>query len=72
MALALTAYEDSLCPGCGLPHAKTHGDGNVGRYETVADDICHGCEALETLQANDKRESFPGQKIHLHEVDGFD
>ena len=71
MALALTAYEDSLCPGCGQPHSKTHGDHNVGRYEATDDNICHGCAPLEALRDKENRDTYPGQKITLAEVDGF-
>ena len=70
MALALTAYELSLCPGCGLPASKVHGDHNVGRYETH-EHICHGCEVIESLK-DQKQDTYPGKKIGLVEVDGFD
>lgn len=72
MALALRAYEDGLCPGCGLHSSVTRGDHNLGRHEVDADEICHGCEALESFQANDKTERFPGQKISLHQRPDWD
>ena len=67
MALALTAYEDTLCSGCGLPHSKTRGDQNVGRYELRDDGICHGCEVLEAAKTDKNRNTFPGQKLYLVE-----
>ena len=71
MALALRAYEDGLCPGCGLHSSVARGDHNVGRHEVTTDAICHACEALESFQANDKSERFPGQKIGVTEVKGW-
>ena len=68
MALALTLHEDSLCAGCGLPHSKTRGDDNVGRYELHDDGICHACEALEAAQQDKNRATFPGQKLYLAEA----
>lgn len=68
MAVALTMYEDSLCKGCGLPHGKTRGDENVGRYELKDDGICHGCEALEGAQKDKNRITYPGQKVYLVEA----
>jgi hypothetical protein len=71
MALALTAYEDGICPGCGLHSSVTRGDHNVGRHEADDQVICHGCEPLEALQGNSTRNTFPGQKIILRETDGW-
>lgn len=70
LALALTLYEDGLCSGCGMHRSVTHGDHNVGRWET-GDDICHGCEPVEAQRDDKNRESYPGQKITLVETDGF-
>lgn len=67
IAVALTLYEDSLCAGCGLPHSKTRGDDNVGRYELRDDQMCHGCEPLEAARRDKNRTSFPGQKLYLAE-----
>lgn len=72
MALALTAYEDGLCGGCGLHHSVARGDHNVGRHEVNDQVICHGCAPLEAKLAEKKRETFPGQKIVLREVDDWD
>lgn len=73
MALALRAYEDGLCPGCGLHSSVTRGDHNVGRHEVNADEICHGCESMESFQADPQNEKnrFPGQKVSLREQDGW-
>ena len=71
MALALTAYEDGLCPGCGLHASVTRGDHNVGRHEVHDDEICHGCEPLESHQMNSKTQKYPGQKITLRQVGGW-
>ncbi|WGM21866.1 hypothetical protein QEH68_06745 [Paenarthrobacter sp. OM7] len=71
MALALTAYEEGLCPGCGLHHSVTRGDHNVGRHEADDQVICHGCAPLESKRADTNRVTFPGQKITLHEADGW-
>lgn len=71
MALALTAYEASLCAGCGLPPSKTHGDHNEGRYRVDADNICHGCEPLEAFRDESGKDTYPGQKIYLIESPDF-
>ena len=71
MALALTAYEDGLCPGCGLHHSVAQGDHNVGRFEADDQVICEGCAPLESMRADNKRATFPGQKIVLREVEDW-
>lgn len=71
MALALTAYEASLCGGCGLSYSKTHGEHNHGRYMADTDDICYGCEPLETLREDTNRATYPGQKVSLVENPDF-
>lgn len=71
MALALTAYEDGLCGDCGGHYSVTHGDHNVGRWETT-ETICHRCEAADSYRANHKeKDMYPGQKLSLVEVEGF-
>lgn len=69
MAMALTSYEDGLCPGCGVHHSQARGDENVGRFEVHDDTICHGCEALEALQQDKNRTTYPGQKVYLKETE---
>lgn len=64
MAIALQAYEDSVCSGCGLPHSMTRGDENVGRIEWKDDAICHGCEAKEELSSDKNRTPYPGQLVY--------
>lgn len=71
MALALTAYEASLCGGCGLPYSKTHGDHNLGRYMADTDNICHGCEPLDALREDTNRVTYPGQQVVLVENPDF-
>ena len=65
MALALTAYEDTICPGCGLPASHVLGDANVGRYE-AEETICHGCEVRESARDSIK-DPYPGMKLVLRE-----
>lgn len=67
MALALTAYEESLCSGCGMPAHLVRGDENVGRH-TVEETICHGCEDLESARQDSSRQPYPGQKLYLVEA----
>lgn len=67
VAMALTMFEQSLCPGCGLPAHKTRGDANVGRFEAHDDEICHGCEPLDSMREDKNRAKFPGQKVYLAE-----
>ena len=67
MALSLTAYEESLCPGCGMPAHLVRGDENVGRH-AVEETICHGCEPLESARQDKNREAYPGQKLYLVEA----
>lgn len=48
-ALALLAYEDSLCDGCGLPLSQTtatEGGHPVHAYKVDDPEICGGCAAL--------------------------
>lgn len=68
--MALTVYEDGLCAGCGLHHSVTHGDENVGRWET-GEDICHGCEPIEADHDKDSKDTYPGKKLTLIEAEGF-
>lgn len=70
MAMALTAFEDSVCSGCGQPASIARGDHNVGRLEVVADEIiCHGCEALESHRESEKdKHQPPGQKTYLRDA----
>lgn len=70
MALALTMYEDALCGGCGGHPSVTHGDSNVGRWET-GEDICHRCEVVESEQADKAKDTYPGQKLTVMEVAGY-
>lgn len=71
MALALTAYEDGLCPGCGLHASVARGDHNVGRHEADDQVVCEGCAPLEAMREDKNRDTFPGQKIVLREVEGW-
>jgi hypothetical protein len=71
MALALTAYEDGLCPGCGLHISVARGDHNVGRHEADDQVLCHGCAPLEAMRGNERRATFPGQKIVLREAEDW-
>lgn len=64
MAIALQYYEDTICPGCHLPHSVTRGDHNVGRIEWADDAMCHGCAGKESLTADTNRTTFPGQLIY--------
>lgn len=67
MALALTAHEESLCTGCGMPAHTVRGDDNVGRH-TVEETICHGCEELESVRSDKHRPAYPGRKLYLQEA----
>lgn len=71
MALALTAYEGGLCPGCGLHASVARGDHNVGRHEADDQVVCEGCSPLEAMREDKNRDTFPGQKIVLRERDGW-
>lgn len=71
MALALTAYEDGLCSGCGLHSSVTRGDHNVGRHEADDQHICHGCAPLESKRDDKNRSTFPGQKIVLRQSEDW-
>jgi hypothetical protein len=69
MALALTVYEEGLCSDCGGHYSVTHGDENVGRWET-SETICHRCEAIESEREGDSKDSYPGKKLTVMEVAG--
>lgn len=45
LLLALQAYEESLCSGCGQPKQQAWHSELDGWYEAV-DFVCHGCTAL--------------------------
>lgn len=70
MALALTMYEDGLCSDCGGHYSVTHGDENVGRWET-AETICHRCEAIDSARESQSKDAYPGQKLTIVEADGY-
>lgn len=70
MALGLTLYERGLCSGCGMHRSVTHGDHNVGRLE-AGEEICHGCEVVESARDATKKDTYPGQKMTVTEADGW-
>lgn len=55
LALALTEYEDGLCPGCGHPlHESTAGD---ARYEAPPPRRCKACDVI-----GQRRDVYAGNK----------
>ena len=62
MQIAYTRYMKTLCPGCGLPSHVGRNEDNVGRWEVDEENICFGCEAIES---HDMKTKYPGQKLHL-------
>lgn len=52
LTVALQAYEDDCCPGCGQPRTYGMDPDAHGRYH-VQSATCHACTALE--RAHDKR-----------------
>jgi len=61
LTLALRAYEDGLCTGCGQPRDKTFGFDAEGWYERHVV-TCHGCAAREAERKDDPQ---PGEKVYV-------
>lgn len=59
--MALTAYEDGLCPGCGQPKDRAWDPDDAGYYD-VQELVCAGCKAS---QQHDHGKAEPGTKTHL-------
>lgn len=53
MALALTAYEDGLCPGCGQPRDRAWNGDMEGHY-AAHEATCVSCQAKERSQDGKK------------------
>lgn len=71
-ALALLAYEDSLCDGCGLPLSQTTATENGRPAHTYAVDdpeICQGCAALHVAMPEYQGDPrVPAMKFRLVEI----
>lgn len=49
LLLALQAYEDDLCPGCGTPRTYSMDPDAAGRFRD-ATVTCHGCATSQRAQ----------------------
>lgn len=64
--MALLAYEDSLCSGCGQPKDVAYNPDSIGWFE-AHEVTCAGCAADQEHRNRDKQSS-PGAKTYV--VDG--
>lgn len=62
--MALTAWEDDTCPGCGQPRTFSHDDDSKGRWQHETT-TCHACAALEAKAPKDDEQHVPGRKAYL-------
>lgn len=53
LTVALQAYEDDCCPGCGTPRTYGMDPDAAGHYHTRTS-TCHACAAIDS--AHDKRD----------------
>jgi len=60
--MALTAYEDGLCPGCGQPRDRAWNEDMEGHYETHRT-MCHACQAKHLY---DDAHGAPGAAEHQY------
>lgn len=60
LALALTLYEDSLCPCCGVPKSTAWNDDTEGAWSVNDDLICHAGAAREQWRKDDAGNAEPG------------
>lgn len=65
LLVALQAYEDDCCPGCGQPRTYGMDDDAHGRYP-VHSATCHACAALDRADAarGDKKPP-PGHRQYV-------
>lgn len=63
LTLALTAHEDSLCPGCGQPKDVAYNPDSDGWYE-AAEVVCAGCKAQHD-HGKGQKEPTPGGKVFV-------
>lgn len=64
LSLALTAYEDSLCGGCGQPKDRAYNPDMDGWYEARADIQCASCAAMDRHREETKKPE-PGTKSYV-------
>lgn len=60
MALALTEWEQGLCPGCRYPLEETTAAGNEERYFTHPAVRCHRCTATDQASKVYQESPSPG------------
>jgi hypothetical protein len=63
LSMALTAYEESLCSGCGQPKDEAYNPDAEGWYE-AHEVTCAGCKAQQD-HGNGKKEPTPGAKVYV-------
>lgn len=61
--MALLAYEDSICGGCGQPKDVAYNPDAAGWFET-REITCAGCAAQHTEARKDKKPA-PGSKTYV-------
>lgn len=66
LSMALLAYEDSMCPGCGQPKDVTFNPDADGWFE-VQEITCAGCAAQQqhTKQHRSQKTERPGLKTFV-------
>ena len=61
--MALTAYEDGMCSGCGQPKDLTYNPDAEGWYE-AREVACAGC-AAQHEHGKDQKQATPGGKLYV-------
>lgn len=65
LLLALQAYEDDLCPGCGQPRTYSFDDDAEGRYPAHSA-TCHACASLDrSSKAHGDKGPPPGHRQYV-------
>lgn len=69
--MALQAYEDDLCPGCGQPRTYAFDADAAGRYGAHAA-VCHACATLQRSEkSRGSKNPPPGHREYVIPDEGL-
>lgn len=72
LLVGLARYEDSLCPGCGVPkHLAWHSELD-GWFEHEHEVVCHACTAAQPDPGHGKTRAPVTYRTRPRVPDGFD